>query len=85
VYSVQQLATGWTVRKSNPEWEDLLHPSILIPKAHTAFYVMGTGSFQGIKWPERGVNQLLSSSAEVKERAEVKLYSPYVPLWYVTG
>jgi len=46
---------------------------------------MGTGSFQGLKWPERGVNQLPSSSAEVKERVELNFYSRFVPSWYVTG
>jgi hypothetical protein len=68
-----------------PGWGDIPHPSILIPKAHTAFYVTGTGSFLGIKWTERGVNQLPFSSAEVMERVEVNLYSPFVPSWCVTG
>jgi hypothetical protein len=40
---------------------------------------MGTGSFPGVKWPERGVDHP-SSSAEVKERVELYLYSPSGPV-----
>jgi hypothetical protein len=47
--------------------------------AHSALYTMGTVSFPGVKRPGRGVNYLLSSSAEVKERVELCLYSPSVP------
>jgi hypothetical protein len=43
---------------------------------HTASYTMGTGSFQGVKPPGRGVDNPPTCSAEVKERVEVYLYSP---------
>ena len=46
-------------------------------------YSMGTGSFPGIKWPGRGVDQPSSSRAEVKERVELYLYSPSWPSWCV--
>jgi hypothetical protein len=39
---------------------------------------MGIGSLPGVKWPRRGVDHPPSSSAEVKERVELYLYSP---LW----
>ena len=42
-------------------------------------------SFPGVKRPERGVNHPLSSSAEVKERVELYLYSPSGPSWPVLG
>ena len=46
------------------------------PGAHPASYKMGTGSFsRGLKRPERGVEHPPSSSAEVKERVELCLYS----------
>jgi hypothetical protein len=32
---------------------------------------MGTGSFPGVKRPGHGVNHLLTSSGEVKERVEL--------------
>jgi len=40
---------------------------------------MGTGSFPGVKRPGRGVDHPPASSAEVKERAELYLYSPSGP------
>jgi hypothetical protein len=43
-----------------------------------------TGSFPGVKRPGRGVDHLLTSSAEVKER-ELYLYSPFGPSWPVLG
>jgi hypothetical protein len=46
---------------------------------------MGTGSFPGVKWPERGVDHPPPSSAEVKERVELYLYSPSGPSWPVLG
>jgi hypothetical protein len=50
------------------------------PGAHIASYLMGTGSFPGNK-PTRGValNTHLPSSAEVRERVQLYLYSPSVP------
>ena len=47
------------------------------PGAHPASYTMGTGSFPGVKRPGRGVDHRPPSSAEVKERVELYLYSPY--------
>ena len=48
------------------------------PEAHPASSTMGTGSFPGIKRPERGADQPPPTSAEVKERVELYLYSPIV-------
>jgi hypothetical protein len=39
--------------------------------AHPASYTMGTGSFTGVKRPERGVEHPPPSSAESKERLEL--------------
>ena len=47
------------------------------PVAHPASYTMGTGSpSRGVKWPGRGVDHPTPSSAKVKERVELYLYSP---------
>jgi hypothetical protein len=43
--------------------------------------MMGTGSFPGVKQPGRGNNHPTLSSAEVKERVELYLYSRFVPSW----
>jgi hypothetical protein len=44
-----------------------------------------TGSFPGVKRPGRGVDHPPPSSAEVKETAELYLYSTSGPLWRVLG
>ena len=59
-----------------------VHPG---PGAYPAPCTMGTGSFPGVKWPGRGVDHSLPSSAEVKERVELYLYSPSGPSWPVIG
>ena len=53
------------------------------PGAQPAFYTKGTGSFLGVKRPERDVDHPLPSSAEVKERVEVYLYTPILCLYRV--
>jgi len=55
------------------------------PGAHPAFCTVGTGSFPGVKRLGRGVDHPPPSSAEVKERVELYLYSPYGPQWPVLG
>ena len=50
------------------------------PEAHPASYTMGTGSFPGLKRSRRGVDHTPPSSAEVKERVEVNLYSSSGPV-----
>ena len=52
---------------------------------HPASYTMGTGSFPGLKQPGRGVDHPPQSSAKVKERVELYLYSPSRPSWPVLG
>jgi len=47
------------------------------PGAFPASCTIGTGSFPGVKWPGRGVDHPPPSSAEVKERVELYLYSPF--------
>ena len=55
------------------------------PGAHPASYTMGTGSFMGLKRPGGGFDHPSPSSAEVKERVELYLYSPSGPSWPVLG
>ena len=47
------------------------------PVSHPTSYTMGTGSFQGVKRPGRGVDHPSPSSTDVKERVELYLF----PLW----
>jgi len=55
------------------------------PGAHPASYTMGTESFPGIKRLEPVVDLPLISSAEVKEKVELYIYSPSGPSWSVLG
>jgi hypothetical protein len=43
------------------------------------------GLFPGVKRPGRGVDHTPSSSAEVKQRVKLYLYSPSGPSWPVIG
>jgi len=55
------------------------------PGAYPAFYTKGTPSFLGIKRPGLGVDHPPTSSAEVKERVELYLYSPFGNWWSALG
>jgi hypothetical protein len=48
-----------------------------------ASYKMSTRTFPGVKRPGLGINHPSHSSAEVKERVELYLYSTSVPPWQV--
>jgi hypothetical protein len=62
----------------------LLHIN-LIQKSNPASRTMGTGSFPWVKRPGRGVEPSPPSSAEVRERVELYIYSPSGPSWPVLG
>jgi len=53
------------------------------PGAHPAFYSMGTGTFPGVKRPGRGADHPPSSSAQVKGRVQLYLYSAHRTSWLV--
>jgi hypothetical protein len=55
------------------------------PAYHTVSYIMGTGSFPGVKWPELGVDHPPPYRTKIKERAELYLYSTSGPSWPVIG
>ena len=55
------------------------------PGAHPASCTMSPGFFPGVKRPGRGVDHPSTSSAEVKERVELYLYSPFWHSWPVLG
>jgi len=77
---------GRTVRRSNPCGGKIFRthpdcpwgpPSLL----HDGYRV----SFPGLKWPGCGVDHRPPSSAKVKERVALYLYSPSGPSWPVLG
>jgi hypothetical protein len=55
------------------------------PGAHPASYTKGTGSSPAVKRPGRGFDHPPPSSAEVKERVELNLYSPSGSSWPFIG
>jgi len=55
------------------------------PGAHPVSHTMGIGSFLGVKRTVGAVDHPPSSSAEVKERVELYLYSPFGTSWPVVG
>ena len=55
------------------------------PVAHLTSYTMDTESLPGVKRPRRGNDHPPSSSAEVKEKVELYLYSYSGPSWPVLG
>jgi len=78
VQSVQRLSYGLDGPGIKSRWGSRFSAPLQTgPRAHPASYTMGTGSFPGVKRPERGVDHPPSSSAEVKERVVI----PLLPLW----
>ena len=55
------------------------------PGAHPTYCTMGTGSFQGVKRPGRGVDHPPPSKRRGHERVGLYLYSPSGPQWPVMG
>jgi len=53
-------------------------------EAHPAPYTMGTRSFPGVKRPGRSIDHSPPTSAEVKEKVEIYLFSSG-PSWPVLG
>ena len=66
---------------------DFPHRSRPALGAHPASYTMGNGSFPEVKRPGGGVDlpPIHPSSAEVKERVEIYLYSTSAPSWPFIG
>ena len=69
----------------NPVGMRFFTPIQKVPGAHPVSCTMGAGSFTGVKRPECGIDHPTLHCSEVKERAEIYLYSPSVPSWCVRG
>jgi len=71
----QEIETRWEARFSAFVQTD--------PGAHPASYKTGNGPLPEVKRPGRGADHPPPSSAEVKERVELYLYSLSGPSWPV--
>jgi len=81
---IHKYATGWTIRGSNPGGGEIFRTRPDRPWGPLSPYTMGNVSFPEVKRPGRGVDNP-PSSAEVKERVELYLYSPPGPSWPALG
>jgi hypothetical protein len=73
------ITTGYGLGRTGIEsrWGEIFRtrpwgPPSLLYKGYRVF-------FRGVRRPERGLNYRLQSSAEVKERVELYLHSPFGP------
>jgi len=72
------LSTGWAVRGSNPGGGEIFRTRPDRPRVPPSLLYNGYRvSFSGVKRPGRGVDHPPPSSAEVKERLQLYIYSPY--------
>ena len=82
------IATGYGLDGRGIEsrlWTRFSAPVQTSPGAHPVSYTMSTGSLPGVKRSVRGVDHPALSRAEVKERVELYLYSPFGTSWPVLG
>ena len=79
--SVYGLATGWTVRGSNPCGGEIFRASPHRPCGPPSLLYNAYRA----EWPGRGVDHPPPSRAEVNERVDLYLFSPSVPSWPVLG
>jgi hypothetical protein len=81
-----RLATGWTFQGSNPGGGEIFRTRPDRPWGqHGLLYNGYRVYFPGVKRPRRGVYHPPPSSARVKERVKLYLYSPSGPWWPVLG
>jgi hypothetical protein len=80
-YSVRAGRSGARI----PVGERFSAPAQTGPWAHPVSYTMGTVSFPWVMQPGRDVDHSHQSSAEVKQRPELYLYSHSGPSWSIPG
>jgi len=83
--SVLRLDTGWTVGRSNPGGGEIFRTGPDQPWSQPSVLYNGCWVFRGLKRPRGGVDHQPLSSAVVKRRVELYIYSPSEPPWPVLG
>jgi len=82
---IEVLATSWKVRGLNPVGGEIFGTVQFGLVTHPASYTIGTGSLSRSKSAEWWRWIPTTSSAEVKERIELFIYSPFEPSPPVVG
>ena len=82
--SVQRLAAGWIVWESNPGRGEMFRTRPDQPWSQPSHLRNWYRVIHGVKRPGNGINHPPTSSADVKERVQLYLYSPSVSSCYVT-
>jgi hypothetical protein len=81
-----RLATGWTVRGSNPGGSEIFRTRPYRPLGPTQPPVQWVpGLSPGVKRPGRGADHPPPSMCRGHERVELYLYSPSGPSWPIIG
>jgi len=77
-WNIPGIESWWRVRFSAPvQTGPGVHPA--------SCTVCNRASFPGVKRPGRGVHRAPQSTAEIKQRVELYLYSPTAPWWQILG
>jgi len=79
------MGTGWTVWGSNPGVDEIYRTRPDRPWVPPSLLYHKYRVFPGVKRSGRGVDHPTLSSAEIQERVELYLYSPFGPSWPVLG
>ena len=76
---------GWMVQGSDSNGHEVFHTCPDQPWGQLVSYTMVSGAFLAVKQPGCGADHPPPSSAEVRERVELYLYSPSGTSWPVLG
>jgi len=84
-YVILRAISGWTGLGLNPSGSEIFCTRPDRPWGLSSLLYNGYWVIPGVKQPGHGVDPPPQYSAEVKERVQLKLYTPSGPSWPVLG